>query len=718
MEQRRATQGPEVGGRSAVAAAAASVLAVLLVASACSPATTRGDGTATGQAATASTRSTEAGAEVSPLASAPATSPLRRIGTGRAVAAATTAGVDLVATTAGAELHRDQGVTALPLTTLDPPIAVQLVPDGGRGLMQRETAIELWELGVDPRPVRTVAAGLAWALADDGSAVIASADRLEVVAPDWSSAEVHDPPEDGVIGAVAIAADGSWWFAANQGPAGVEVLVATDGGEPVGSSLDLPSGVTVQRAVADPSADRVLLDLVGDSTDFGRRLLWLDAATGVALRSTALLTDDVWDVGAGGTVAIVGTTDGRIVAADGGVTELGVLNDGRIPTSLHALDGNRFVAVLRDGARIVVDGDEGVVGQVPGTERSVTVSARAADRSGIAVVTFLGGVEFVDGTGLASRRIDRYEAGVVNDVEVADNDVLAIATSTGTVAVLPVEGMSGAAADVGAVELRHDEGDVQSVAFSPDGSRLLTGLGERFAENAYDDTVTLWETATQERLVEIGGEGEEVLGCSSFTNAVRYASDGSFLVGISHDFTFSVFDGQTLAPLRTVAAHAGPILSIDLSPDDRRLITSSQDDLSLRVWDVRSGELVAEHQTPLGGYHSIDYLPDGSGVLVSELSGQLSIIDPDTGATLRSFDSQMSIGGRPTVSPDGRFVAAGDGGVARLWSTETGGVVGELAGHSGFVTSAAFTEDGTRLVTGGTDGTAVVWAIDHIDSGR
>ena len=61
-------------------------------------------------------------------------------------------------------------------------------------------------------------------------------------------------------------------------------------------------------------------------------------------------------------------------------------------------------------------------------------------------------------------------------------------------------------------------------------------------------------------------------------------------------------------------------------------------------------------------------------------------------------------------SPDGtRVVTASDDGTARIWDAASGEELTPLRGHSGWVVSAAFSPDGTRVVTASYDGTARIW---------
>ncbi|MGH3869317.1 MAG: WD40 repeat domain-containing protein, partial [Pseudonocardiaceae bacterium] len=61
-------------------------------------------------------------------------------------------------------------------------------------------------------------------------------------------------------------------------------------------------------------------------------------------------------------------------------------------------------------------------------------------------------------------------------------------------------------------------------------------------------------------------------------------------------------------------------------------------------------------------------------------------------------------------SPDGtRLLTGGTDSTARIWDATTAQPLHQLTGHTGGVWAVAWSPDGTRLLTGGTDSTVRVW---------
>jgi WD40 repeat protein len=202
----------------------------------------------------------------------------------------------------------------------------------------------------------------------------------------------------------------------------------------------------------------------------------------------------------------------------------------------------------------------------------------------------------------------------------------------------------------------------------------------------------------------------------------EYSPDGAHIVTASFDGTARVWDARTGIELRTLSGHSSGVLSATYSPDGARIVTASWD-RTARVWDARTGnQLLTLKDTD--DLTCAVFSPDGSYIAtVSEK--RVRIWDAHTGVALRAFSLPgVSFGsphggdgyyGSAAYSPDGtRIVTTMDDQTARIWDTHTGAVVAVLSGHTGSVASAVYSPDGKRILTGG-DFTARVW---DAESGR
>jgi RNA polymerase sigma factor (sigma-70 family) len=300
------------------------------------------------------------------------------------------------------------------------------------------------------------------------------------------------------------------------------------------------------------------------------------------------------------------------------------------------------------------------------------------------------------------------------------------------------------------------EAPILAVAFAPDRKTLAT--------SGLDKTIRLWNPAT-------GAELKKLTGHSGVVSCLCFSPDGKHLASASRDrddCTVSWWDVASGKEVQQFPGHTGGVVALDSTADGKLRVISSGG--ALRVWDPRTGAKVREELRP--GLGSASFVPDGKTVVFSEPGSSLGLRIWDTtkeGGALRNYpkppgraywpqlafssdgrlmlaaatDNSMHLWDFPAqkmvrtlarteammrpfpppaltaalgaFSPDTRTVGVPyKGGAVALMELATGKVRHLFRGQQGIVTVVAFSPDGAVLVSGGEDGSALVWDMQAV----
>jgi WD40 repeat protein len=110
------------------------------------------------------------------------------------------------------------------------------------------------------------------------------------------------------------------------------------------------------------------------------------------------------------------------------------------------------------------------------------------------------------------------------------------------------------------------------------------------------------------------------------------------------------------------------------------------------------------------------YAPKGTLLAVAIQRGGIQLWDTQTQHPVRIL-SRDGNSHQISFGPDGRWLAAGVWGVnkptdVQVWDVATGSEVTRLKGHKDMVWGAAFSPDGTYLVTGDASGNVILWKVE------
>jgi WD40 repeat protein len=314
--------------------------------------------------------------------------------------------------------------------------------------------------------------------------------------------------------------------------------------------------------------------------------------------------------------------------------------------------------------------------------------------------------------------------GVVHSLGFSpDGRTLASGHSDGTVKLWGVRDAAGTLRDVNTGSLQESTfrghlGGVFSVAFSADGSRLVSGSADR--------TVKIWMLSNKGESVTYRGHKGEVHG-------VAFTGDGRRAVSASADGTLKVWDVTSPQEASTLS---GGKDTLAFSPTGR-LLASGGD-----VWNVSGGDVKKDgnksepSSSSVPGYSRVRFSPDGkffasssnvwNGVAISP-DGKIIARGAKRSVKLLNLGSETEVGSLEIItqdkspgiydlafSPDGKLLALATGdyavnghigpgapGEVQIWDWKTPRLFRTLRARRFCVWSVAFSPDSKRLASSG-----------------
>ncbi len=181
--------------------------------------------------------------------------------------------------------------------------------------------------------------------------------------------------------------------------------------------------------------------------------------------------------------------------------------------------------------------------------------------------------------------------------------------------------------------------------------------------------------------------------------------------------------------IHTLQHGHSPINSVGFNHDGSRIVSGS-DDRTVRVWNVRNGQLMCTFRDPdipenishTKSVACVKFSPDGRLVVSGSQDGTVKLWDAKTGSFIRIF---QGLADRENTSPESldnlvnsvefdsggkRVVVALGDKMIKIWDI-CGELILTLIGHTGCVNSARFSPDDSKIVSASQDETIMIWNL-------
>jgi WD40 repeat protein len=237
------------------------------------------------------------------------------------------------------------------------------------------------------------------------------------------------------------------------------------------------------------------------------------------------------------------------------------------------------------------------------------------------------------------------------------------------------------------------EGDIASLAFSPDGALLATGF--LFTETATH--IKLFSTAS-------GEEVRRLVGHVSWVPSLVFTADGRRLVSAGADQTVRVWDVSDGRELTALQGHLSEVYCVAATADGQTIVSGCKDGTILG-WDADDVEPKQRFETLPVAVRDLQFLPDGGQMLSVNADGTVTLWDA---RTLQATETISALGDDVTdllIDPNGaRLFAAVRGGTLKVLDWATRLVITDLkpgGDRRAHVEPVGLTDAGRTLVVAG-----------------
>jgi WD40 repeat protein len=216
-----------------------------------------------------------------------------------------------------------------------------------------------------------------------------------------------------------------------------------------------------------------------------------------------------------------------------------------------------------------------------------------------------------------------------------------------------------------------NEQPILSLSFSADGKRIVSGDDDISSDDKPQGRIKIWDVASGKLLRALSGHpaGENSVEFPGGAQSVSFSADGKKILSGGGEGAIRLWDAASGKLLRTVAAHRGDseenystnegmgtvlvgVIAASFSPDGKKILSGGGEG-AIKLWDAASGKLIRSIDSRHGAVYTVKFSLDGNSIISSGVDGTMRFWNSASGqlmATLHTFKNDWAV-----VDAAGRF---------------------------------------------------------------
>ncbi|KAG4086570.1 WD40 repeat-like protein [Neocallimastix lanati (nom. inval.)] len=213
----------------------------------------------------------------------------------------------------------------------------------------------------------------------------------------------------------------------------------------------------------------------------------------------------------------------------------------------------------------------------------------------------------------------------------------------------------------------------------------------------------------------VGSQCKKLIAHSGPIYSTCFSPDNKYLVSVSEDKTVRLWSLDTFSNVVCYKGHNYPVWDVDFSPEGFYFATASHD-RTARLWSC-------DHIYPLrifvGHFSDVDSIkfhPNSNYIVTGGSDCTARLWDIQKGTCIRIFKGHLGSIYALAITPDGKTLAtSGDDKIINIWDIGSGRKIKSLYGHENTINSLSFSQEGNILASGSSDNTVRIWDVKKDD---